>query len=403
MHKALAMLLFFLAAAASAKPFVMGTMPDHGSVSFSNGAGSPPALTFIDFSHPANIAGNVSSVSVRWSRTSCTNAFKIKFVRPDSSFGTYTVITERGPITVNDSVMNVAISPAVPVQSGDLLAITQLQPSSCGGVMFTEDDPTAVTLGIDSDIGSGAFFGMTLQHGFTLNARATTVANEPAGILAAVGAVQGVGAFFRTAVQLTNPTSSTMKGKLVYHAQGQPASPSDPSILYSIDPLTVWSRPDILTTMGLSGLGSMDLITTAGGTPRAVVRVFNDRGTDGTDGFVEPLIAPEKAMSNPESDVIVVPADLTNFRVNVGVRSLDDGVRLGIFYTSPNDSAVATPDFVLGANTFSQPSLAVLTSNAPFKVNGLVGIQVKTGAAVIYVSIIDNKTGDSSVYFLGHK
>jgi hypothetical protein len=391
---------------ASATVFSMGSMPPIGTFTVK---GSP--LTMIDLSHPATTAGTVTKVSVRYLGTpvpSCTSTFKVKFLHPDSGLASFTVIAERGPFPAlfTAPLIDVAISPGVDVVAGDLLAITQTPtPATCsGGVMVSEDQASSITLQSAGDLQSGTFTNMTRRQGQALNALATTVANEPGGIFTVVGAAQGVGAFFRTSVQLANPNlNTTMSGKLVYHPQGQSASPSDPSINYSIGPRGVWSEADVVTKMGLSGIGSMDLVPSAGGVPVAVTRIFNDRGSDGTDGFVEPLLRTTDAMSNFMSGTIVLPNDLSAFRVNVGIRTLDAGATLSLYYTSPNDAAVQVDDQKFDPNYFIQMPLATLLGTTAYKANGIVGVQMAAGAAIVYVSIIDAKTGDSSVYFLSRR
>lgn len=387
--------------AAAQSSFSMGALPDHGTLTL----GSNP-ITLIDVSHPATQAGVVTAVSLRYSLPvsgSCPSAFRIKFIRPNVSLTGYSVIAERGTFNAATPVVDAAISPGVPVQAGDLIAVTQL--TSCGGVFLTNDDPAAVTLDFAGDIsGSGSFTAANtiLMHGRTLNARAVTaVASDLAGIIPAAGAAQGVGAFFRTAVQLANPNDGTMTGKLVFHPANKSASASDPSISYSIGPHAVFSRDDIVTALGATGLGSIDITNTLGGVPLVVARVYNDRGSDGSDGFVEPMIRTSEAMSDGASGTIVLPPDLTKFRVNVGIRTLEDGATLGTYYTSSNNTPVAAQPLQLPENYFTQMPLGDLLKTTAYKANGLAGIQVTSGSAIIYVSIIDNKTGDSSVYFLG--
>jgi hypothetical protein len=388
------------ALSANAQPFSMGRMPDHGSVI----KAPNPVITLIDLSHPATASATVTAASVRYNLPpagSCANAFKVKFLRPNSGLTSYVVLAERGPFNATAQVTDVPISPGVAVQAGDLLAVTQLVPSTCGGVLLTNDDAASLMFHTFADITSGTFTNMTLDHGLTLDARAVATSNDIAGILTAAAAAQGVGAFFRTAVQLANPEDGTMTGKLVFHPQGVSAAAGDKSLTYSIGPHGTYSQNDLVTAMGATGLGSVDLITATGGVPLVIARVFNDRGTDGTDGFIEPLMKVTDAMSNGASGAIVLPPDLTNFRVNVGVRTLDAGATLTFYYTSPNDAVVATPGRSFDPNYFMQFPIDQLISSKAYKPNGHVGIQVTSGAAIIYVSIIDAKTGDSSVYFLG--
>src|SRR5207245_2010812 len=84
-----------------------------------------------------------------------------------------------------------------------------------------------------------------------------------------------------TALQMLNPTSSTITGNLVFHKQLQSPSPSDPSLPFALPPGQSLSYPDVVASMGTTGIGSLDILTTAGNAPIATARVFSDGGAAG--------------------------------------------------------------------------------------------------------------------------
>src|SRR5688572_28393959 len=113
------------AAAASAQPVVVG-----GMVSVQSGfiIGFGPQ-TFVDLSRPANRNGNLTTASIVWSGVpspaSCAAGVRIKILRRNT--GTFTVVAERGPFAPQVGFFTVALTPPVPVQKGDLLAVVQMQ------------------------------------------------------------------------------------------------------------------------------------------------------------------------------------------------------------------------------------------------------------------------------------
>ncbi len=75
-----------------------------------------------------------------------------------------------------------------------------------------------------------------------------------------VGSAQGAsGSSFKTAVQIANPGFLTIQGHLVFHPIGHSASPSDPSLAYSLTANQTIAYPDIVAAMGATGLGSLDV------------------------------------------------------------------------------------------------------------------------------------------------
>src|SRR5438876_5596177 len=108
------------------------------SVPATIGAIAQTPYTYIDVMHPATGSGNLLRAVVRWTSaptTPCINSFKLKFLRSTSVVGTFSTVTERGPFTASNGRMEFLLSPAVSVNQGDLIGITQLNPfQNCGGV-----------------------------------------------------------------------------------------------------------------------------------------------------------------------------------------------------------------------------------------------------------------------------
>ncbi|HEX3109442.1 MAG TPA: hypothetical protein VHU41_10145, partial [Thermoanaerobaculia bacterium] len=200
MRKLIVVLAVVFSASAFAQNVTIGTLPQTASALV---ATSP--ATFVDLTHPATDAGSINTVIVHWliNGNSCSNAFKVKFIHRNTS-GTGFSVIERGPFTATKGYVTVQISPPVDVSLGDSIGITLLQPlSSCGGVTYAPSDPSQLLWKESGDLGAtGDFSNGTFIAGETLSAVGRSGSEYLAGVVPAAGATQGVGAFFRTAMQL---------------------------------------------------------------------------------------------------------------------------------------------------------------------------------------------------------
>jgi len=152
--------------------------------------------------------------------------------------------------------------------------------------------------------------------------------------------------------------------------------------------------------MGTSGLGSVDIVTYDSPLPVVTTRVFNDLGAGGTLGFNEPVQRAGEELRDAQYGYFNTPADLTNFRMNVGVRSLDAGAQVIVQSLSPSgDSATTLVVKNYPPNYFEQVALATFLAGTPVA-NGQVMVRVTEGSALIYASTTDNRTNDSSIVFV---
>jgi hypothetical protein len=370
----------------------IGSMP---AVSGSyNGMGPS---TVVDLSHPASASGTLTAAAVRWN-IGCSNAFKLKFLRL-SNLTSYTVHAERGPFNASSGTNLVTLSPPVEVQKGDLIAVTQVA-SSCGGYFYSFAPTSSMTMFFSGDITPTGTLNGQVQRGKQLDARATSDANVCEGVVPGVGSVAGgFGSFFRTSMQITSRDGKPTTGKLVFHPAGRSGSDSDPSLPFSVPPFSVVSFADVVEAMGQSGLGSLDVISTSGSRPLITVRVFNDAGAAGTSGFTEEIVTLDNVFQPVDEGIITMPADLTNFRMNVGVRALDAGATIDIVVTDSHGAILlpSTTKPAYASNYYEQVSLQQFINNVQPVANGMVRVRVMSGSAIIYTTTTDNRTNDSSI------
>lgn len=218
--------------------------------------------------------------------------------------------------------------------------------------------------------------------------------------LPVVGSTAGSnGSYFKTSVQLYNPKDSAISGKIIFHTQGATGSANDPSLAYSIGPGKTLAYTDLLPAMGVaSGLGSADVVADATSPlPISVVRVYNDAGVNGTTGLAEDQMASTDALQTGDTAALLAPADVQHFRLNVGIRTLDQGVALAITVRDKDGNSVKTLTTSYPATYFTQPGSAAFLGGYALTGGETITVNVTSGSAFIYGSTTDNITNDPSV------
>jgi hypothetical protein len=401
-RSAIAILITFLAVSLAAQPVTVGAqIPDQGgTATITNGA----PVTYVNLANTAQVAGVVNKASVSWGGT-CSNAFKIVILRqPFESVAAFSVVATRGPFNAVNGRNDVTLSPSVTLEVGDLIGVVELQPASvCGSILVQElPNQSGYTLITTADVSvTGGTIGGSSSYSGDIEIGAVAYSSDPllVKIIPAAGAVAGATAFFRTSLQLLNPTSTAITGKLVFHKQALPASGGDPSLPFTLGKGQTASFSDVITSMGASGLGSLDILTNGGAVPIASARVFSDGGALGTSGFSEEGLSPKDAIDFFSRGILLTPSDFANFRMNVGVRTLDAGATLDITtYDSAGVIRATRTGISYPANYFDQVPVATFTGASTVPVNGWITITISTlnGRAFVYSSIIDSKTSDSS-------
>lgn len=214
-------------------------------------------------------------------------------------------------------------------------------------------------------------------------------------ILPVVGSTPGAGgSYFRTSVQLHNPTSSLISGRIVFHRSGVAGSESDPAMAYLLAPGQTESIADLLPAQGISGLGSADIVS-VGTAPTVTARVFDDASAGGTTGFTAEAMRPEEALHAGQAGVLLVPVDLSAYRMNIGVRTLTASLMtLTVRDASGVIAGVVTRAFPA---VYHEQQTAVLFLNGmSLQGGGSVSVAVSAGTAIVYGTTVDNRTGDPS-------
>lgn len=219
------------------------------------------------------------------------------------------------------------------------------------------------------------------------------VSPRPAdAIVPVVGSTRGqANANFKTELQLTNATGGPMAGWLFLRPQGAARR-------YELEPHTTLSFADVVGELGVTGLGSLDILIERGPLPILVARAYDDQPA-GTTGATVPAVRAADVLARTDTAALIVPRDLTRYRFNAGVRALDSGVTLELVVRAANGSERNRRVVSYPSNHFEQQT-ANAFAGVPLQPNDSIEIQLLAGSAIVYGSMVDNATNDSSLQVL---
>ena len=217
-------------------------------------------------------------------------------------------------------------------------------------------------------------------------------------ILPTVASAPGrLGSFFRTLLQVHNPSGSTCAGRFLFHVQGQSGSDLDPVLPFALAPGETRTYGDLFAAFGVSGVGSLDLLVESGATPVAIARVFNDAGAGGTTGVAEEALPVSEALKEGDRGVLLVPADLEAFRFNVGARSLENGAAFSVTVRNTAGTKVGAVSRELAANTYIQQSAGEFLEGLALTGGESLTVEVSRGTMFLFGATADNRTQDPSL------
>lgn len=355
------------------------------------------AGTIIDWSRPASMTGTVDTAHVGWTNATapCAPIFYVRFYAIPVNALAAVMVAERGPFSASNGIVTVALDPPVDVFRGQTyIGIRRVEaPENCGIPYGTFTRTRGRALSFDGNF-TGPFSQLNPLSDYTLQAMATSGGSARVATIPAVASAPGnFGSFFRTALTLSNPTALEVRGKLVMRLAGRAGTDADPSLDYVIPPNGTLNYADVVDTMDQSGLGSIDIITTGSTTPIATARVYND-GANGTSGFNEEAIpAGGPYLSNA---VIFIPEDLTNFRLNIGIRTMD-AVTLNGEVRNAAGQGVHSFNKSYPAHYFEQVGAAAFINGGSLPAGGKIIVSAFEKEFLVYGAATDNRTNDPSM------
>jgi hypothetical protein len=371
--------------------------------------------TFVDLTRPASASGTIATAWLGWSASPCPAAVKIKVLRRKAEMLLF--VAERGPfdvITNEFGFTSVTLEPPIEVSQGDLIGLSRV--SDCFGPLIYpnlspgphDQRPTEGLARFDGDLTSDVAFsaGDIEAAGFFLGVSASGPATEQvASVLPVAGSTPGAfSSYFRTAVQLSNPWSQSISGRLVFHAAGATSSPDDPSLPFTVDPVSTFFDEDIVAAMGRAGVGTLDVVVgVSSNGPLITARVYADSEEGGTFGFTEEAVDPSfccgKVLSIGSSGYLVAPSDPRRFRFNIGVRALFKAPTITFRVLGPGGTTLREATRSYPPSTFWQEPAEALFG-APLSANAQIAVEVSAGTAIVYGAAVDNVTNDPSIQFV---
>lgn len=205
------------------------------------------------------------------------------------------------------------------------------------------------------------------------------------------------GARFKTTLRLTGVGSGT----IYFRRQGTfSGDSSDLSLHYNLP--STFQAPgtlvldDVVGQMGVSGLGSLDIVPDPDPTvgiraPFVDARVYNETA-EGRYGSSVPVLAGADLFTSTLG--WTVNSEPNRIRTNVGIRTFSVPVTADIAITTNNGTTHTTRTFA--ANTFQQmPLLAFAGDVAP---SSIILVTFSGGPVAAYYSETDNGTNDPTVF-----
>jgi hypothetical protein len=204
-------------------------------------------------------------------------------------------------------------------------------------------------------------------------------------IIPVAGSTTGAnGNVFRTSAQLSNPGETEISGRLVFHPAGAEAGSNDPQLAYRLAPYESQALPDVMASIGVSGVGSLEIIPESGAAPASAFTIAN-----GDSSFVVPPVDPESVMAAGMHSAIKMPADTDRYRTNVGVRTLASGATIWVCMHDADGTYIRGFTRHFAANSLVQVPVAELMGGE-VTANQMVMFTVNAGGAVIFASTIEN-------------
>ena len=215
----------------------------------------------------------------------------------------------------------------------------------------------------------------------------------PDAVVPVVGSIRGLaGSNFKTELQLTNTSESKLEGWIVLQ-------PDLIARRYELAPRATLSFADVVADLGVTNrLLSLDVYADTGVVPTIVARAYDDQPA-GTTGVTVPAVRAAEVLARNDVSALIVPRDLTLYRFNIGVRTLDDGATIQLTVRDAAGAERHFEDLVLPANHFSQNPGEVV-AGTPLRANDSIYVKIAAGSAIIYATTVDNRTNDSSIQVL---
>jgi hypothetical protein len=239
----------------------------------------------------------------------------------------------------------------------------------------TVGENRAQTMGSDTDLYffSGRPGGLGASDLYHATRTRTT-------IIPVARSTRGTNGVVRTSAQFSNPSDTEISGTIVFHPAGAVASADDPRTSYLLAPYESQSRKDVLANIGVSGLGSLEIIPESGPAPASLFRIQN-----GASSVIVPAVGEDNLMAGGAQSAVKVPSDMTGLRLEVGVRTFDAGATIWFCHHTADGTYLGGLSRVFPPNSLLQVSAAEMLG-VGVNEDEMMMYTIQAGSAVIYVS-----------------
>jgi hypothetical protein len=221
---------------------------------------------------------------------------------------------------------------------------------------------------------------------------AQTSAKPADAIVPVVGSTHGQSSsFFKTELQLANRSDVASSGWLIYRPAGLVRR-------YELAAFGTLSFADVVSDMGGSGLGSLDVLVDGGTLPAIVARAYDDQPA-GTTGVTVPAVPLEEVLIRNDTATLIAPRDLTRYRFNIGVRAIEAGATLDVTIRAANGSTKHTRSLTFEEHEFRQQQANDFAGIA-LQSDDSIEVHVAAGSAIVYATTVDNATNDGVMQVL---
>ena len=212
----------------------------------------------------------------------------------------------------------------------------------------------------------------------------------PAAVVAGVGSTSGAfGSRWATHSLLHNPNAFPISGRMVFHPAGWSAAAGDPSLAYTLAPYETRGYPDLIGTIGGSGLGSLDVVAAVGPAPVMTVRIADESGQAQAATAMPVLDPGSSAITAGFSGTVITPPDIATQRFNIGIRTLAEGATIRIVQRGPAGELLSDSTRAFPPDYFTQVSAADLMGG-PVGGRNSIAFEVQNGGAVVYAAAVRN-------------
>jgi len=203
------------------------------------------------------------------------------------------------------------------------------------------------------------------------------------------------GTTFKSPGQISNPYATPLSGNLVFHPAGLQQPATDLVLAYTLNPFETRTSGDVMASFGATGLGWLEIIPATDGEPASFFRIDDSVG----GATAVPTVSGSNILVAGSSGVLVTPSDLNRFRLNIGIRTLSNGVTMTISVYDAVRTLVRTVTRSFVASYFAQFAAADLLGG-PIAPNETVVFRIDSGSAVIYSSSAANSGGGLTLQVL---